>query len=432
MKIAFVSFHLLNVTAEGLQAAKLVRILCDAGHTVEVFTSEQNWLEGRRVEPRDGPLRGTTIHRIPADAETAPAWWRHLGAWDTAGGLRGKAAALPNLLYGCRREEWSWATTTAATLLERHREQKFDVLHSRLNPPHSHLAGLLVRKRLPTLPWCAYFSDPWPLHRFPAPYAYSLGRLSRWRLGRRLRVIHQQTDALVFPSRWLLDHQVSDPAHPAAWRAKSTVAAHIGTVWDTPSAKPRDPFLRIRHAGFLMKERRIDALVEAVRALLERRPELRHALRLEFVGRYTGPEPPAPPADLTDVIVYHRYERPEAIGAWLDEADVLLLVEADLELGIFFPSKLADYLGMERPILALSPRRGIANDLLGNGASRQLVAPPADAAAIERCLETAVDAWERDKLASLLPDAEARRQVAPATVLASYERAFDHAREARA
>lgn len=430
MNIGIVSFHLWNVTAEGLQAAKIARILRDQGHDVEIFTSEHNWLQGDRVSPDAGPLAGMTIHRIAAEPARVPAWWRRLAAWETAGGLRAKAAAVPNLLYGCAREDWAWAAATAGAFLARAAQRPFDVLHTRLNPPSSHLAGLLIRRRLPALPWCAYFSDPWPFHRNPPPYASSSGRLLRRRLEHRLQSVHDQADALVYPSRWLRDLQALDaagrPRRPGA--AQGFVVAHAGNLWHQVAAKPRAAVLRIRHAGFLMKERRTDALYDALRRLLARRPELRRCLRLELVGRYTGSGLPEVAADLTDIVVYDRFKRPDAIWSWLAEADVLLLVEASMEIGIYFPSKLADYLGAERPILALSPRRGVAADLLGEGAGACLLAPPDDTAAIETALEAAVDAWQQDRLETLLPTAAARLEVDPATVGAGYALAFAHAR----
>ena len=48
----------------------------------------------------------------------------------------------------------------------------------------------------------------------------------------------------------------------------------------------------------------------------------------------------------------------------LEEYDVLLLIEAKLEKGIFFPSKLTDYAQAHRPIMAVSPKVGYAERLL--------------------------------------------------------------------
>ena len=435
MNVALISYHLYNVTAEGLQAAKIACLMRDRGHRVEVFTSDHNWLDGTRVEPREGPLEGLVIHRIPSpDVTRAPAWRRQLLDWQSAGGLRAKIAAVPNLINGANHESWTWAQQAARAVVDRARARPFDVMHTRLNPPQSHLAGFMVKRRIHSLPWCAYFSDPWPFHRFPPPYASRTGRLLHWRLERHLATLHRHTDSLVYPSAWLRDAQLEpgDP-HQAAWREKSHVIPHVTNIWEQSTAKEPGPTLRILHAGFLMAERKTDALFDAVRRLLVRRPEARSFLRLEFIGRYRGRDVPLPPEDLEEVVIYHRFERPSAIWPWLQGADVLMLVEADLERGIFFPSKLADYLGCERPILALSPTRGVAADLLGTPdadmasgktTSGTLLAPPTDAPAIERALETVVEAWQSKRLDTLLPVEDARRTVSRDNVSDGYARAL--------
>jgi hypothetical protein len=49
----------------------------------------------------------------------------------------------------------------------------------------------------------------------------------------------------------------------------------------------------------------------------------------------------------------------------LAQSDVLVVVEAACEEGIFLPSKVVDYAQVGRPILALSPRCGTIVDLIG-------------------------------------------------------------------
>ena len=49
----------------------------------------------------------------------------------------------------------------------------------------------------------------------------------------------------------------------------------------------------------------------------------------------------------------------------MTQYDILVLLEARMEIGIFFASKIVDYVQLNKPILAISPVRGFAADYLG-------------------------------------------------------------------
>ncbi len=430
LRIALLSYHFFNYTAEGLATAKLARALTDAGHRVVVVTSRENWLEGDCLQLEDdclrscaGPLAGITVHRIEADPAIAPVW-RALEARSSRSRPEARLAAVPNLLHGCSVGEWAWAETAATHTARIWADDgAFDLLHTRLNHPVSHQAGLLLARRIPALAWCAYFSDPWPFHLYPAPYRSQIGRLSRWRLERLLERILRTAGSSVFPAERLRDHLLC--GRRARFRERAVVAAHLTNVWHRSRPQAKGPALRILHTGFLMKERRIEPLLEGLRRLRERRGDVRGNLRLEFIGRFSERSLPQAPEDLRETVIFHPYVRPEKIWDWLQEADVLLLVEADMKQGIFFPSKLADYLGAGRPILALSPEDGVAADLLAGGGGLRV--GPEDVEGIARALERLTDAWDDGTLSDLQPTAEQVRRVSPEQVVPLYERAFERA-----
>jgi hypothetical protein len=78
-------------------------------------------------------------------------------------------------------------------------------------------------------------------------------------------------------------------------------------------------------------------------------------------------------------------------------ADALVLIEPDVPFHLFVPSKLVDYVGADRPILAIAPP----------GASQQLLdhlkvdyCRPGDAIAITNMLETLLDDLSRSERSS--------------------------------
>ena len=426
MRVAILSYHFYNSTAEGLATAKLARAMVGAGHNVAVLTSLDNPLRDARSVASSGPLAGITVHRVGSNGHATPRWWNWLdrramnnGAWD-------KVCAIPNLVHGCKAGEWGWIrAVTDQTLRVCDSSGPFDVLHTRLNHPVSHLAGLQVSKRLPRLPWCAYFSDPWPYHLYPEPYHFTVGPATRYRSEMLLERILKTAGSYVFPSERLKDHLLSRGR--SKYRGKAFVAPHLAEPWGPLQGRPERDVLTIRHAGFLMRERRIEPLYDALRAFLSSKPEVRSSLRVEFLGRYPNGAPPEPPDDLRDVVRFHGHVSPEAAWDWLQAADVFLLVEANMKEGIFLPSKLADYLGGKRPIFALSPANGVTADYLRSGGG--VVAQPDDVNGIAGSLDRLYELFQQGRLMDLAPTAGQVCSVSSERVIPAYERAFQCAIE---
>lgn len=398
MRVLFLSWHCRNGTAEGLASARMATALARAGHDVTLLTT---------TAPE---VAGVTVHQVEPDPPAAlDRLGSRLDGW-------GRIGAVPHLIRGCTVEEAGWVRAVARRAAEL---GPFDVLHSRLNPAVSHLAAMAVVERMPELPWCAYFSDPWPHHLYPKPYRFTVGPLSRLRLEWALDSMLWRAGSLIFPSARLRDWLLSGKRE--RFRSKSFTAPHLGEG----EASSSNGLLRLRHAGFLMKERRVEPLFEALERFLFARPEARESLRVEFAGRYTGGGLPEVPQALAGVVSFEPAMPPDQAQDWMARADVALLIEAALEEGIFFPSKLSDYLAGQRPIFALSPRRGVTADLLAEGGG--LLAEPEDVEGIGAALERLHDLWRRGRLAELSPRPEQATAVSSAAVVPVYERAFQWA-----
>jgi glycosyltransferase involved in cell wall biosynthesis len=402
MKVLFVSWHCRNGTAEGLASARLAEALVRGGHAVTLLTTTLP------------PLAGVAVHQVDPDP---PGALDRLGAkldrW-------GRIGAMPHLLRGCTVEEAGWVKAVARWAEEL---GPFDVLHSRLNPATSHLAAQAVVERIPDLPWCAYFSDPWPHHLYPEPYRFTVGPFSRRRQERALDAILRRADSLVFPAERLRNWLLS--GRRERFRAKAFVAPHLGQPGE--EAPERNGILRLRHAGFLMNERRVEPLFAALERFLANHPKARGEVRVEFAGRFAGKGLPEVPSSLAGVVSFEPAMPPEDTHRWMSGADVALLVEAALEEGIFFPSKLSDYLAGGRPILALSPRRGVAADLLALGGG--VLVQPEDEVGIAAALERLHDLWRLGRLAELAPRPEQAESVSESAVMPLYEQAFRRAGE---
>jgi len=102
--------------------------------------------------------------------------------------------------------------------------------------------------------------------------------------------------------------------------------------------------------------------------------------------------------------------------------DVNVIIEADCSDGIFMPSKLTDYAQANRPMLAVSPARGVVQDWLkeyGGG----LAASNVNEADIYEKLEELFLAWKNDALCVYQPTKIAALTM-PESILKEYKALF--------
>jgi len=277
-------------------------------------------------------------------------------------------------------EKWVWIHAAARAAQRLAARRRFAVLATFGQPWSDHLIGLRVQRRT-GLPWVAHFSDPW----VDSPYLR--GRAWQRRIWRRMEAdVVERADALVFVNSQTADRVMGK--YPEKWRAKAHVVPHgfDPAACAAPPSCPPGERLRLVYTGRFYDDIRTPApLLRALARLAEHHP-LERDLQVAFVG-------PAVPAHRVlasrlglDGIVTFTGRIPFAESAGhAAGADVLLVIDAPADESLFLPSKLVEYLPMNKPILALTPRRGASADLI-RSLGYQPIAPddePAIAAAIE-------------------------------------------------
>jgi hypothetical protein len=141
-------------------------------------------------------------------------------------------------------------------------------------------------------------------------------------------------------------------------------------------------------------------VLAAVKALEERRPDLRGAVLVRFVGDLRE----ADRARAAALDVPHAWEETghvtyaEALRVQR-EADALLLLipRASGHGPAIVSGKVFEYVAARRPILAIVPPEGAAAELV-RGLAAGPVHDPEDVAGIARSLESLLDEWRRDGL----------------------------------
>ena len=239
-----------------------------------------------------------------------------------------------------------------------------------------------VKKARRNVPWIAQFSDPW------AGNPLEVSRLTKWWNERNEPDTVKAADAIVHSSRYSLDLMLRN--HPETVRSKASVIPHAYDVDLYPQRpKAHNDRITLRYVGVLYGRRSPEPLFHALANLFERRPDLRQKLCVEFVG-LTPPEmldtsaaaslPGGTICSAGNVSFVESLEK-------MYDADILVLIEANIRQNLFLPSKLSDYMGSRTPIVGLVPPGGSEDALKQLGCWH---ARPDDIEGISHAIEGAV------------------------------------------
>ena len=252
------------------------------------------------------------------------------------------------------------------------------------SPFHSINAVMVrVKKQRKNVKWIAQFSDPWqgnPLE---------VSRLNKlWNQWNEPRTVNA-ADFIVHSSAYSLDLMLKN--HPPSIRSKCEVIPHVFDKELYPQRpKAKNEKIIMRYVGVLYGRRSPEPLFQALNFLYERRKDLKGALVVELIGQVPSAmlNSQAARSLPKDTIVHVSNVTYIESLEKMHDADILLLIEADVRQNLFLPSKLSDYMGANTPIVGIVPPGGSEDALNGLGCWH---ARPADIAGISQAIEGAVD-----------------------------------------
>ena len=243
------------------------------------------------------------------------------------------------------------------------KENSFDAMITWANPMADHLVGLKIREKT-SIPWIAHFSDPW----VDNPYR-KLGGLSR-RLNERMeRSIIERADHIVFTS--LRTQSIVMEKYPVGLAEKTCVIPHCfepklfeDRSHERVSESRRDECNSFAHIGHLYGIRTANEVMEAFSILKRRDPRLYGTCSLRFIGNIDDSVVKrARQLEIDDIVqVIPHVSYLDSIR-YMEGNDVLLLIESKQDSGMFFPSKLVDYMGVGNVILCVTHRDSVSAEV---------------------------------------------------------------------
>ncbi len=307
-----------------------------------------------------------------------------------------------SLLMGYPVAGVRWARRAFSAAMRLHEQRPFDVVLSRSVSCIAHLPAMTFARRT-SVPWIANWNDP-PGFLFPPPYRIATRPLSRRIWKRYLAAALKSATMNTFPCARLARH-ICNGLGPGV-HVRTDVVPHPALRFDFQKAREtvqngRRAF-RLCHAGNLSPERDVHTFMQALARLVK---ESSDGAAIEF--RLVGVDSPSVQEAARQFHLQSVVTRVGQLGyrETLDElskCDVLVLIEAPCPEGIFLPSKVADYVQVRKPILAVSPRIGTMHDLLMTN-DGGIAADCTSAEDIYHGLRRLYDAWRSSTLDRFQP-----------------------------
>ncbi len=260
-------------------------------------------------------------------------------------------------------EQLSWVPFALRSIRAVAKDEPFEAIISSSPPITAHLVAAWAKG--PKTPWIADFRDPWVDNAFAPELPWSHRRLRR----RIERWIVHRADVALFATPALTSAYATRYPDVADRFVTMTNGYDREDFLRTVSGSRAENVFRIVYAGSLYGERELQLFTDGLARALDLWPELGDRLRVDFVGWISGnnqavAERIARSETLGGIVSFIGFRpRAEALGR-IAAADAALLILADEPgKGLFVPGKLYDYIGLDRPILAIVPDGDVRNIL---------------------------------------------------------------------
>lgn len=301
----------------------------------------------------------------------------------------------------------AWTNLAHAAIGDIVRKQgKPDIIVTFGEPMSDHLLGIRLKREL-NVPWLAHFSDPWSDNPFRG-----LQPLSKF-VNRALeRRVVEHADRAVFTSEETVD--LVYRKYNRSFRERASVLPHSFDP-DAYAGREDDKVpgkIALRYIGNFYGHRSPRPLIAALAHIFRESPHLLADVRVELVGGIPprmlhSSEWKALPEGL--LVARGSVSYAESLRL-MKASDILLTIDAPATKSVFFPSKLADYIGAGRRLVGIVPP-GAASRIISEcgGKSVSPTAPAADVANLLRDEIAAARSQRESGVARLSPGQNATR-----------------------
>lgn len=277
----------------------------------------------------------------------------HIVPFEEPGGILHTFGVRAVPFYGAVPDSYRAWTDAAFEKIESivAQQGKPDLIVTFGEPMSDHLLGIRLKEKF-KVPWLAHFSDPWSDN--PFRNLQPLSKLANRVLERR---VIELADAVVFTSEETVD--LVFRKYDQSLRTRTSVLPHS---FD-PEVYPDELDARtagsvvLRYIGNFYGHRSPRPLIAALAHLQRADPGALAEVRVELVGgipsrMLRSNEWKALPEGL--LVARGSVSYIESLRL-MKASDILLTIDAPAQESVFFPSKLADYIGAGRRLIGIVP-----------------------------------------------------------------------------
>lgn len=319
-------------------------------------------------------------------------------------------------IEGCR-----WALHALNIALRLHRQKPYQIILSRSGPDAAHLPAMILARKT-GLPWLANWNDP-SGDKMPPPHGQGVNARLAFSYDFFLKKVAKEATYHTFPSERLKKYVCQYLGNDIT--KKTSTIPHIAMKQYKVNNRRKNEIFTICLAGKFYPGRNPDVFFQGLTKFLKKK-RLKAKVKLIIIGlidmwliklleEYSLK---------TNVIITGPQSYKDTLR-YLRESDVLLVIEAPYENGIFLPSKFVDYVQAGRPILAVSPLNGTLNDIISTHGGGIAV----DCCSSEKIADSLAELhylWKKNTIDDKYSSDQLYHLFSPKTIIESYIKIFKH------
>jgi hypothetical protein len=296
-------------------------------------------------------------------------------------------------LFEIPDEEMGWILPGVWAGVRAVKKKQIDIIYSTGRPWTSHVIGMAL-KVLTGKPLVVEFRDPWMTNPFRKKYSNLKNNIE----GYLERVVIKNSDLVIANTYELKEEFIKRFQVISKEKFTEILNGFDSNDYVNNMAwynKERNKEFLITHTGFLYGKRDPINFIKALKLLIDKKFIEDNSIRIFLIGsielqydiseyiEYYG---------LNNIFIIHDHVSYKKSLEYMQKSDVLLLLQPDTKTQI--PSKLFDYLGMRKPILAISPYGGATYNLMSRE-NMGRVAQPDDIEGIADAIYAMYNEWKK-------------------------------------